>query len=67
MTVQHNRYLALLRTRDFLRELSGANDEVGRRAASLLKHYPNSAELHALAEACPALLAMRLAGGPNGS
>lgn len=67
MTVQHNRYLALLRTRDFLRELSGANHEVGHRAASLLKHYPSSAELRALADACPALLAMQLAGGPKGS
>ena len=67
MTVQINRYLALVRTRDFLRELSHSNDEVTRRAASLLKHYPNSTELRALAEACPALLATRLASGPESS
>ena len=67
MTVEHNRYVALVRTRDFLRELSHSDDDLGRRAASLLKHYPNVAELRVLAQACPALLSMRLIGGPEAS
>lgn len=56
MTVQHNRFTALVRTREFLHDLAGRNDDVGHRAASLLKHYPNRSELERLADACPALL-----------
>lgn len=67
MTVEHNRYVVLVRTRDFLRDLSQSNDDIGRRAASLLKHYPNGDELRRLAERCPALLSTRLTGRREGS
>lgn len=59
MTTPHERSLAVVRTRQFLRELSDPNLtprvplRVRQRALSLLKHLPDTAALSRAVDACP--------------
>ena len=59
MTVPYERTMALLRTRDLLIELATGADSglepttLSRRAAALLKHYPQSIHVERSASALP--------------
>lgn len=61
MTTPHERTLAVVRTRQFLRELSDPSLtprvplRIRQRAMSLLKHLTDNAALSHAADACPAV------------
>ncbi|WP_338019381.1 BPSL0761 family protein [Paraburkholderia tagetis] len=71
MTVPYERTLAVLHTRELLKELAyGESDNVDdglrRRAAALLKHFPVAADMDASAAALPAVWARSFAKGRAG-